>query len=132
MAIGVFDSGVGGLTVHRELTRRFPKRDFVYLADQANAPIGSKTGEEIVDMTRAGWFECSDPLLERLHENVVWSMRGNFVDLPTDCPQRDERREARRRRVNFPRQAFQQPQRTTWHQPSRLTHSTIIVPLVAV
>jgi alpha-L-rhamnosidase len=43
------------------------------------------------DMTRAGWFECSDPLLERLHENVVWSMRGNFVDVPTDCPQRDER-----------------------------------------
>ena len=54
MAIGVFDSGVGGLTVHRELTRRFPERDFVYLADQANAPIGSKTGEEIVDITRNG------------------------------------------------------------------------------
>src|SRR5205085_7570259 len=31
------------------------------------------------------------PLLNRLHENVVWSMRGNFLDLPTDCPQRDER-----------------------------------------
>ena len=38
MAIGVFDSGVGGLTVHRALTRRFPQRDFVYLADQAHAP----------------------------------------------------------------------------------------------
>ena len=54
MAIGVFDSGVGGLTVHRELTRRFPTRDFVYLADQANAPIGSKSGEEIVEITRDG------------------------------------------------------------------------------
>jgi alpha-L-rhamnosidase len=43
------------------------------------------------DMERAGWFECSDPLLNRLHENVVWSMRGNFLDVPTDCPQRDER-----------------------------------------
>ena len=43
------------------------------------------------DMERTGWFECSDPLLNRLHENVVWSMRGNFLDLPTDCPQRDER-----------------------------------------
>jgi alpha-L-rhamnosidase len=43
------------------------------------------------DMRRTGWFRCSDPRLERLHENVVWSMRGNFVDLPTDCPQRDER-----------------------------------------
>lgn len=54
MAIGVFDSGVGGLTVHRELTRRFPQRDFVYLADQANAPYGGRGGEEIVDLTRAG------------------------------------------------------------------------------
>ncbi|PUB27679.1 alpha-L-rhamnosidase [Promicromonospora sp. AC04] len=43
------------------------------------------------DMRRTGWFECSDPMLSSLHENVVWSMRGNFVDLPTDCPQRDER-----------------------------------------
>lgn len=43
------------------------------------------------DMTRTGWFAASDPLLEKLHENTVWSMRDNFVDLPTDCPQRDER-----------------------------------------
>jgi len=43
------------------------------------------------DLRRTGWFSCSDPRLERLHENVVWSMRSNFVDLPTDCPQRDER-----------------------------------------
>ncbi len=43
------------------------------------------------DMTRTGWFECSDPRINRLHENVVWGMRGNFVGLPTDCPQRDER-----------------------------------------
>ncbi|MFI7294893.1 family 78 glycoside hydrolase catalytic domain [Streptomyces sp. NPDC050121] len=43
------------------------------------------------DMTRTGWFETSNDLLNRLHENVVWSMRGNFVGIPTDCPQRDER-----------------------------------------
>lgn len=43
------------------------------------------------DMARTGWFECSDPNLNRLHENVRWSMKGNFVDIPTDCPQRDER-----------------------------------------
>ena len=43
------------------------------------------------DMTRTGWFETSDPLVNRLHENVVWSMRDNFVGVPTDCPQRDER-----------------------------------------
>ncbi len=43
------------------------------------------------DMARTGWFAASDPLVDRLHENVVWGMRGNFVDVPTDCPQRDER-----------------------------------------
>jgi len=54
MAIGVFDSGVGGLTVHHRLVDRFPKADFIYLADQANAPYGGRSGEEIVDLTRAG------------------------------------------------------------------------------
>ncbi|WP_091467045.1 glycoside hydrolase family 78 protein [Paenarthrobacter nitroguajacolicus] len=43
------------------------------------------------DMERTGWFESSNPDLNRLHENVLWSMKGNFVDIPTDCPQRDER-----------------------------------------
>ncbi|WP_207455299.1 glycoside hydrolase family 78 protein [Herbiconiux sp. SYSU D00978] len=43
------------------------------------------------EMRRTGWFETSDPLINRLHENSVWSMRGNFVGVPTDCPQRDER-----------------------------------------
>ena len=36
-------------------------------------------------------FECSDPVLNRLFTNIVWTQRANFVDLPTDCPQRDER-----------------------------------------
>ncbi|MFL5926709.1 MAG: family 78 glycoside hydrolase catalytic domain [Gaiellaceae bacterium] len=43
------------------------------------------------DLSRTGTFECSDELVNRLHENVVWSMRGNFLDVPTDCAQRDER-----------------------------------------
>lgn len=43
------------------------------------------------DMRRTGWLETSDPLLNRLHANAVWSMRDNFVGVPTDCPQRDER-----------------------------------------
>lgn len=54
MAIGVFDSGVGGLTVHRRLVDRFPAADILYLADQANAPYGGLSGENIVDLTRAG------------------------------------------------------------------------------
>ena len=43
------------------------------------------------EMRRSGWFASSHSGLNRLHSNVVWSMRDNFVDLPTDCPQRDER-----------------------------------------
>jgi alpha-L-rhamnosidase len=43
------------------------------------------------DMERTGWFASSHPMLDRLHENVVWGLRGNFLYLPTDCPQRDER-----------------------------------------
>lgn len=42
-------------------------------------------------MNRIGELSCSDPLLDRLHANAVWSMRSNFVSIPTDCPQRDER-----------------------------------------
>ncbi|MDZ8275746.1 family 78 glycoside hydrolase catalytic domain [Microbacterium aquimaris] len=43
------------------------------------------------DLRRIGWMTTSDPRLNRLHENVVWSARGNFLEVPTDCPQRDER-----------------------------------------
>ncbi|MBD7996714.1 family 78 glycoside hydrolase catalytic domain [Arthrobacter sp. Sa2CUA1] len=43
------------------------------------------------DMRRTGWLETSNPLLNQLHANAVWSMRDNFVGVPTDCPQRDER-----------------------------------------
>jgi alpha-L-rhamnosidase len=43
------------------------------------------------DTSIAGSFECSDPMLNQLHSNIVWGQRGNFLSIPTDCPQRDER-----------------------------------------
>lgn len=43
------------------------------------------------DMKQTGFFECSNAMVNRLHENIRWGMKGNFVSLPTDCPQRDER-----------------------------------------
>lgn len=43
------------------------------------------------DLTPSGEFGCSDPLINQLQHNIVWGQRGNFVDVPTDCPQRDER-----------------------------------------
>ncbi len=54
MAIGVFDSGIGGLSVHRALVERMPQADFIYFADQAHCPIGELSGEQIVDITRQG------------------------------------------------------------------------------
>jgi alpha-L-rhamnosidase len=43
------------------------------------------------ELRRTGYFECSDSLLNQLHHNVVWGTKGNFLDVPTDCPQRNER-----------------------------------------
>jgi glutamate racemase len=60
MSIGVFDSGVGGLSVHRALVERLPAADFVYLADQAAPSYGSLPGETIVDLTRAGCVRLFD------------------------------------------------------------------------
>src|SRR5579863_2040805 len=54
MAIGVFDLGIGGLTVHKALVERLPHADFLYLADQAATPYGGRPGEEIVALTRSG------------------------------------------------------------------------------
>ncbi|MEU4424458.1 family 78 glycoside hydrolase catalytic domain [Actinoplanes sp. NPDC024001] len=43
------------------------------------------------DTPWTGSFECSDPVVNQLHANIGWGQRGNFVAVPTDCPQRDER-----------------------------------------
>jgi alpha-L-rhamnosidase len=77
-----------------EWAPRFTIHGFRY-AEIENWPDGTNIDVEALvmhsDMERTGWFESSNSALNRLHENVVWSMRDNFVDLPTDCPQRDER-----------------------------------------
>jgi glutamate racemase len=59
--IGVFDSGLGGLTVLRALTARFPELSFVYLGDHAHVPYGNRSSEEIIELTRA----CVETLFER-------------------------------------------------------------------
>ncbi|MDO4284769.1 MAG: family 78 glycoside hydrolase catalytic domain [Eubacteriales bacterium] len=43
------------------------------------------------DMRKTGEFYCSNEKVNRLQNNIAWSLRGNFLDIPTDCPQRDER-----------------------------------------
>lgn len=42
-------------------------------------------------MERTGHLSCGNPLLNKLFDNIIWGQKGNFVDVPTDCPQRDER-----------------------------------------
>lgn len=51
--------------------------------------VGPKTRAVVVhsgDMERTGFFGCSNDLLNKFHDNVVWSMRGNFLGIPTECP----------------------------------------------
>ncbi|MBO5024214.1 MAG: family 78 glycoside hydrolase catalytic domain [Clostridia bacterium] len=43
------------------------------------------------DMERIGSFTCGNADLNKLYSNIIWGQKGNFVDIPTDCPQRDER-----------------------------------------
>jgi alpha-L-rhamnosidase len=43
------------------------------------------------DMRKTGSFSCSNALINQLQHNIQWGQRGNFLDVPTDCPQRDER-----------------------------------------
>ncbi len=54
-------------------------------ADQIEAVVIHSALEE------TGAFECSNPLVNQLFSNIVWGQRSNFLDVPTDCPQRDER-----------------------------------------
>lgn len=76
-------------------TPRFTYHGFRYI--QVDNWPGELTLESLcaglynTDFSKTGWFECSNKLLNRLHENVCWSMRSNFTSVPTDCPQRDER-----------------------------------------
>lgn len=59
---------------------------------KGNINLDNLTGKVIhSDMTPSGDFDCSDSLLNQLQKNILWGLRGNFIDVPTDCPQRDER-----------------------------------------
>ena len=76
-------------------TPRFTFHGFQYveLSDFPGKPdLDTITGLVLhSDTPLTSSFECSDPMVNKLFSNVVWTQRANFVDLPTDCPQRDER-----------------------------------------
>ena len=55
-------------------------------------PLEAITGRVVHSATPpAGSFECSSPMVNKLQSNIVWGQRDNFLSIPTDCPQRDER-----------------------------------------
>ncbi len=73
----------------------FTFQGFRYLAVDGypgELTLDSFTGVVIhSDMEPTGSFECSHPLVNQLQQNIIWGQKGNFLDVPTDCPQRDER-----------------------------------------
>ncbi|MDF2731626.1 MAG: Bacterial alpha-L-rhamnosidase [Desertimonas sp.] len=85
-------AGEGGDEIYEPA---FTFHGFRYASIEGPRNVVEQTSIEAIvchsDLPATGTFECSDERLNQLHENVRWSMRGNFVDVPTDCPQRDER-----------------------------------------
>ena len=70
---------------------RFTYHGFQYVSIQGKAEIHQVEGRVIhTAFPQIGRFECSNPILTKLQTNAVWSYRGNFVGIPTDCPQREK------------------------------------------
>ena len=80
-SIGVFDSGVGGLTVLRELRRQLPDESTIYLGDEARMPYGPRPPEEIVSFTREAlrWFDAHDCKLIVLACNTATAVALDVV-----------------------------------------------------
>ena len=86
---GVVSAGVAG----EVFEPRFTTHGFRYVRVEGHP--GLPTTDDVTgvvvhsDLRRIGWFECSDERVNRLHDAVVWSLRGNMCAIPTDCPQRE-------------------------------------------
>ncbi len=80
---------------HQAYKPRLTFFGFRYLrVDEAPAAFDEGCVRAIVvhsRMERTGWLSTDDPLLDQLFQNILWGQKGNFLDVPTDCPQRDER-----------------------------------------
>lgn len=76
-----------------EPTKTFHGFRYAEISGWPGTPTADELEAVVVhsDLERTGTFECSNELVNQLHRNIAWGLRGNFLDLPTDCPQRDER-----------------------------------------
>lgn len=75
---------------------RFTFHGFRYVevsGDLERAPVAADVAGVVLhsDIPATGRFECSEPLVNQLQSNIDWGQRGNYLEVPTDCPQRDER-----------------------------------------
>jgi alpha-L-rhamnosidase len=92
LATDVYITGGGGTEIFEP---RFTYHGFRYV-EVDNVP-GEPSPADVVarvlhnDTPWTGQFECSDPVVNQLQSNIAWGQRANFVAVPTDCPQRDER-----------------------------------------
>jgi alpha-L-rhamnosidase len=74
---------------------KFTFHGFRYV--EVSGHVGDMTADAVTgivlhsDTPRTGDFECNDPLINQLQRNIDWGQRGNFIEVPTDCPQRNER-----------------------------------------
>lgn len=77
----------------RPYTPRFTYMGFRYVELTGTPYIpGLITAHAIYsDMERTGTFSCENPLVQKLYENQIWGQKSNYIEVPTDCPQRDER-----------------------------------------
>ncbi|MDB6065753.1 MAG: Alpha-L-rhamnosidase [Pedosphaera sp.] len=91
-AADVFIIGTNGASTFEP---RFTFHGFRYveLRGLTVAPtLSSVTGIVVhSDMPQVGNFACSSPLINKLFSNIIWGQKGNYLEVPTDCPQRDER-----------------------------------------
>ena len=75
------------------LTTRFTFHGFRYVRVSADGPFELVSAEVNAigsDLTVTGEFSCSDPRLNQLQHNILWSQKTNFLSIPTDCPQREK------------------------------------------
>lgn len=88
LPIGVFDSGVGGLTVLRELRRQLPGESTIYLGDEARMPYGPRPGAEVLEFTRQAmrWFATRDCKLIVIACNTATSVALEAVRDESSVP----------------------------------------------
>ncbi len=79
--------------LRRQYRPRFTYFGFRYVRVSTSEPVNIEFIGCVIhsDVRRTGSFECGNADVNRLYQNALWSQRSNFVDIPTDCPQRDER-----------------------------------------